>query len=262
MGDLDTGHTGSRRLWLCAAIGALLLHVGGAAFALTQLRGDEGDGGLGADAVEISLDMGSPKVPDDDLPAGEDSEAQQASPPLPDQVAQKVETELPKDIPTETPDPDRIVTTSDPKKPKDEEEKVAAVQSQASPEAAESAATSRKSLDDQAPEAEKAKAPNIGIGKDRDRLTASWGKKISAYFELHKKFPEGKTKAAKVKVALVLNRLGHVLSVDVAESSGDSSFDEAAIAMVRRSDPVPKPPASLTDDQFAFNLDVNFKAPK
>jgi hypothetical protein len=32
--------------------------------------------------------------------------------------------------------------------------------------------------------------------------------------------------------------------------------------MVRRSDPVPIPPAELKDDQFAFSLPVNFKKPK
>jgi hypothetical protein len=32
--------------------------------------------------------------------------------------------------------------------------------------------------------------------------------------------------------------------------------------MIRRSDPVPPPPAALTDDQFNFSLDVKFKKPK
>jgi len=59
-------------------------------------------------------------------------------------------------------------------------------------------------------------------------LTAKWGKKISAYFELHKKYPENKSKDTKVKVSLVLNRRGNVLSVDVMESSGDPVFDDAA----------------------------------
>jgi len=32
-----------------------------------------------------------------------------------------------------------------------------------------------------------------------------------------------------------------VVSVNVAESSGDAAYDEAAISMIRRSDPVPRP---------------------
>ena len=61
---------------------------------------------------------------------------------------------------------------------------------------------------------------------------------------------------------LVLNRLGHVMSLAVAESSGDPLFDEAALDMIRRSDPVPRPPAALTDDTFSRSLEVEFKARK
>jgi periplasmic protein TonB len=63
-------------------------------------------------------------------------------------------------------------------------------------------------------------------------------------------------------VSLVINRLGHVVSAGVAESSGDPLFDEAALDMVRRSDPVPRPPMDLTDDTFSRTLPVEFKARK
>ena len=46
------------------------------------------------------------------------------------------------------------------------------------------------------------------------------------------------------------------------ESSGDPAFDEAAISMIRRSDPVPRPPAELTDDTFSYSLNVNFNEKK
>jgi protein TonB len=113
-----------------------------------------------------------------------------------------------------------------------------------------------------AKESEKSTVVNQGLGKDKQRLTADWGRKISAYFELHKKYPADRKKATTVKVSLVLNRRGNVVSVGVRESSGDTAFDEAAISMIHRSDPVPLPPAGLTDDQFSFSLDVNFKKPK
>ena len=110
---------------------------------------------------------------------------------------------------------------------------------------------------------DRAKATNRGIGKDKGKLTADWGKQISAYFELHKRYPDVKKKKnATVKVHLVLNRLGNVVQLDIAESSGDPAFDEAAIAMIRRSDPVPRPPAGLTDDTVSFSLNVNFNEKK
>jgi TonB family protein len=263
MSDPDIDQKPSRRLWILAALAALALHLGGAALAIAHLRTDDGYDGLGANGAEFAVEMASPKVPDDDMPPGpQDTEQLQASQEVPTQQAEVKETDLPKDQVNEAEDPDRIVTTNDAKKPQEEDAKVAAVQTQASEYSPAQEATSRQSLDEKAPEAERTKAPNIGIGKDRQRLTADWGRRISAYFELHKRYPDKKNKAATVKVSLVLNRRGNVVSVDVAESSGDTAYDEAAVSMIRRSDPVPTPPAGLTDDQFRFSLDVNFKKPK
>jgi len=256
MSDLDTGYQISRKMWVCAAIGVLLLHVGGAAFALTQFRGDDEGGGLGS-AAEYAVEMASPKVDDDDKPPGDDTDAQQASPPLPDQVAEKVETDLPKDTPAEAEDPDRVVTTNDSKKPVEQQDKVATVQTQASPEAAPQVETSKKSLEN-APEADRAKSPSVGTGKDKEQLTENWERKIIGYFKLHQRYPAGKTSGANVKVLVVLNRRGNVLSVEVVESSGDTVYDEAAVSMVHRSDPFPAPPAKLTDEQFSYILPVNF----
>jgi protein TonB len=262
MSDLDIEQKPSRRLWMLAALAAVALHLGGAALAVAHLRTNDGDDGLGANGAEFAVELASPQVPDDDLPPGPDVDAMQASQEVPNQTAEVKETDLPKDRPTEAEDPDRVVTPNDSKKPKEDDPKVAALQTEASEYSPAQVASSKKTLDENAPDSANAKAPNIGIGKDREKLTADWGRKISAYFELHKRYPENKNKATTVKISLVLNRLGNVLSVDVAESSGDTAFDEAAVSMIRRSDPVPRPPANLTDDQFNFKLDVKFKKPK
>jgi protein TonB len=249
----------SRWLWGLAGLAALALHLGGVALAVAHLQGTDDADGLGANGVEIAFEMASPKVTDDQLPPGPDSDASMASPQLAEQKAEVKETELPKDKPIEDETPDRIVTENESQKPKEDDPKIAAVQTQASTESIAQEATSRQSLDEKAPEAEKAKAPNLGIGKDRQRLSADWGRQISAYFELHKRYPKVKrNRTATVKLSLVLNRLGKVIEVDVLESSGDPAYDEAAISMVRRSDPVPRPPAGLTQDTFSYTLPVNF----
>ena len=261
MSDLDIEQKPSRRLWIFAVLAALALHLGGAALAVTQLRTGDGDDGLGAAGAAYAVELASPKVPDDNLPPGPDADASQAQPQLAEQKAEVEETELPKDKPTEAEDPDRIVTPNS-RKPTEDDPKVAAVETQASDYSPAQEARSRQTLDEKAPEAETARAPIAGIGKDRLKLTADWGRKISAYFDLHKRYPADRSKSAKVKVNLVLNRRGNVVSVEVAESSGDPVFDAAAVSMIRRSDPVPPPPAGLTEDQFGFNLDVNFNKPK
>jgi TonB family protein len=262
MSDLETEPKPSKRLWASAAIVALALHLGGAALAVAHLHTDEDDGTLGATAYEIGL-FSSPHVEQNDLPPGPDTDASAASPQLNEQKAEVKQTDLPKDKPQEAEDPDRIVTQNESNKPKEDDPKIAAVATAASTESVAQEATSRQTLDENAPEAEKAKAPNLGIGKDKGKLSADWGRQISAYFELHKRYPKvKKNKNATVKVSLTLNRLGNVVQVGVLESSGDAAFDEAAIAMIRRSDPVPRPPAELTDDTFSYTLNVNFNEKK
>lgn len=262
MDNLDARYPGSRRLWGFAAVAALLLHLVGAAVAFANLRTDLDDGGLGANADAIAVELASPVVDDDQLPPGPDTDPSQASQQVAEQKAETRDAELPKERPNEAEEPDRIVTQSNSEKP--EEPKVAAVETQAAIEQPAEQPTSRKTLEDHAPEAETAKAPIVGIGKDRQKLTADWGKKISAYLKLHKRFPDGKNKrkSGTVRVFIVLTRLGHVTSVSVVDSSGDAAFDEAALSMVRRSDPVPRPPAALTDDEFKFTLPVDFSEPK
>jgi periplasmic protein TonB len=262
MSDLDGEQRPSRRLWIAAAVVAVALHLGGAALALAHLNSDDDSEGLGANGAEFAVEMESPKLPDDSLPPGPDSDAAEASP---DQVAQKADpkpTDLPQDKPMETDNPDQIVSPDKNDKPKEDDPKVATVQTEASQAQDASEATARQQLDDAEHESDKMKAPNQGIGKDRLRLTADWGRKISAYFKLHQRYPKDKDKAATVKVAVVINRRGNVVSANVLESSGDTAYDEAALSMIHHSDPVPLPPAELTDDVFSFTLPVKFDKPK
>lgn len=259
MSESDTEPKASRRLWVFAALAALVLHLGGAALAVAHLQTGDLDDSLGASAIEIGLEMTSPHVEETDLPPGPDTDASVASPAIAEQQAVVKETDVPKDIPTETENPDRVVTPNDSKKPKEDHPKIAAVQTSASTESLAAEASARQTLDDSAPESDVAKASNLGIGKDRQKLAADWGRQISAYFELHKRYPKVvKNKSTTVKVSLVLDRLGRLVNVAVAESSGDPLFDEAALSMIRRSDPVPKPPAELTDDQFSYSLNIKF----
>ena len=260
--DPDFDLRTSKRLWVIAAVTAVGLHLGGAALALTNLRGDDGDEGLGAAGAEYAVELASPDVPDDAAPPGAPADEQQAVQEMAQQKAEVKDTDLPQAKPMEADDPDRIVTEDTAKKQKEGEVKVAKVETNAQEAQQASEAAAPTKLED-ARQSETTKAPNPGIGKDKLALTAKWGKKISAYLDLHKKFPENvKAKEGKVKLALVLNRLGKVLSVAVMETSGDAAFDDAAVSMVHRSDPVPAPPAGLTEDQFSFTLPVTFNKPK
>jgi TonB family protein len=50
-----------------------------------------------------------------------------------------------------------------------------------------------------------------------------------------------------------------VLSSSIVRGSGDPSFDQAALDMLKRSDPVPSPPPLVADEGLSFTLPVIFR---
>jgi TonB family protein len=259
MAGLDTEQRPSRRLWILAAVGAVALHVGGGALAVVHLRSDDLDDSLGAPAIEIGLEMTSPRLEATDLPPGPDTDASVASPALAEQKAELKETELPKDVPTETEEPDRVVTPNDSNKPKENDTKIATVQTSASTESVAAEATATPSSES-IPQGERSVAPAQGSGDSARRMRATWQKELVAHLDKHKRYPaERSQKSAEIVVSFALDRMGHVLSAEIVKGSGDTAFDEAALAMVRRSDPVPPPPPLVADEGLSFTLPVIFR---
>jgi TonB family protein len=259
MPEVDTERKPSRPLWIFAGLSAIALHVGGAALAIAHLRTVEPDDSLGAPAIEIGLEMMSPQAEPTDLPPGPDSDASVASPALAEQKAEPKEAELPKDTPSETDDPDRVVTPNESNKPREEESKTAAVQTSASTESAAAEATATPSSE-AIRKGPRAVAPAQGTGESARRVRVTWQKELVAHLDRHKRYPsERSQKSAEILVSFALDRMGHVLSTTIVKGSGDAAFDQAALAMVRRSDPVPPPPPLVADEGLNFTLPVIFK---
>jgi len=249
----------SRRLWIFAAVTALALHIGGAALAIAHLQTEEADDALGASAIEIGLELASVRREVTDLPPGPDTDASTASPQLAEQKAEVKETELPQDKPTEPEEADRVVTETESKKPKEDDPKIAAVQTQASTESVASEATATPSSD-AIPEGQRSVAPAIGTGETARRVRATWQKELIAHLDKHKRYPADRSqKSAEIQIRFTLDRTGRVLATNIEKSSGDTAFDEAALAMVRRSDPVPAPPPLIADEGLSFTLPVIFR---
>jgi TonB family protein len=258
MPELDNEQRPFSRLWIFAGLAALALHVGGAALAFARLEADDLDEAVGAPAIEIGLEMTSPHLEPSDLPAGPDTEASVASPAMAEQKAEVKETELPKDVPTETENPDRAVTPNDNSKPKEDDAKMAAVQTQASTESEAAEATATPSSEN-IPQAARSVAPVQGTGESTQRLRVTWQKELMAHLDKHKRYPAGSQRSAEIVVSFALDRKGHVLSASIVKGSGDPAFDEAALAMVRKSDPVPPPPPVIADEGLSFTLPVIFR---
>jgi TonB family protein len=91
-------------------------------------------------------------------------------------------------------------------------------------------------------------------------VRATWQKELMAHLDRHKRYPvERVAKGAEIVVGFVLDRMGHVLSASIVKGSGDAAFDEAALSMIHRSDPVPQPPPLVADEGLNFTLPVIFK---
>lgn len=244
MSDFVTEQKAPIRLWMFGAIAALLLHVGGAALAITHLETDEPQSSIGETGIEVGYELAAVDREQTDLPPGPDTDASMASPQLADQKAEVKETDLPQDKPTEAEEADRQVTENESKKPREDDPKIAAVQTQASPDSVAAEAT--------ATPASKEKAR---------RERAKWQTELFAHLDRHKRYPvELKQKTVEISVRFTLDRFGHVLATSIEKSSGDKAFDAAALDMVRRSDPVPVPPPLIADEGLSFTLPVIFRA--
>ncbi len=258
MFDFDAEQGPSQRLWLFAGVSALVLHIGGAALAVTYLRDAELEDSFGAPAIEIALEMGSPHLQPTNLSPGPDKDAAEASAAQAEQKADLRPSDLPNEQPAETDQPDRVVAPDSVNKPQEEDSRVAKVASTASVESIAAEATAMPSSES-VPEATRAIAPAQGAGSSALRQRASWQKELVAYLDRHKRYPAGRSqRSAEIVVGFVLDRRGHVLSTSVVKGSGDAAFDDAALSMVKRSDPVPPPP-EIADEGLNFTLPVIFK---
>jgi periplasmic protein TonB len=109
-------------------------------------------------------------------------------------------------------------------------------------------------------EAPRSVAPVQGTGESAQRVRATWQKELAAHLDKYKRYPSNRSmQAAEITVSFELDRSGHVLSASILHGSGDASFDEAALAMMRRADPVPPPPPLIADEGLSFSLPVIFR---
>ncbi|WP_166652541.1 energy transducer TonB family protein [Enterovirga rhinocerotis] len=66
--------------------------------------------------------------------------------------------------------------------------------------------------------------------------------------------PEGR-----VVIRITIDREGRIVHLAVAQSSGIAAFDEAALRMVRRAEPLPRPPPDIASPTPRLLLPVEFR---
>ena len=103
----------------------------------------------------------------------------------------------------------------------------------------------------------------MGAGDSASALRATWQKELTAHFNKYKRYPADRAmQDAEMLVSFALDRIGHVVSANVVKGSGDAAFDDAALAMLRKSDPVPTPPPRVADEGLNFTMPVIFHVKK
>jgi periplasmic protein TonB len=245
-------------IWPLAVLGAVLIHAGWAGVAYEYLQTDDDSPDLGTSAIDVSLETEAPIRDPADLPPGPDSVHLDPSQEVMEQKTEAEQTELPKATPTETDDPDRVVAPEETKKPQDETPRTPTVQ--APPQEAQPASepTAMPSPEN-AKEGPRATAPDVGIGESLRLQSATWQKELGVHLKKHLRYPENRPpQDVVVTLRVVFDRTGHVVSAEIAKSSGDAVFDDAALAMLRRADPVPAPPPVVADHGLSFAMPVLF----
>jgi TonB family protein len=245
-------------VWQAAAAAAVGLHLIAAGGAFYYLSRDDLDPELGAPAIEIGVELEAPRGETSELPPGPDSDAAAAAPDSQASAAKEIPANLPKDQPVDTAEPDRQAAPDTRANPSKETEAASAASTAAAPSVASAATATPK-----APtlrDATRSVAPAVGVGNSQARIRASWEKELVAHINRFKRYPQGGGgESAQVVVNLQLDETGRVASASVLRSSGRPVFDAAAIEMVRRADPVPRPPPAAAQAGLHFALPVIFR---
>lgn len=245
------------RIWMLAAVTVIVVHLASFAAAMVFLRGELDDDATGAPAIEISLAPNTPRMEDTpDEPPGPLADQAAAAAPSAASSEAKV-TDEPKVSRTDAEDSE-FARSEKPDKPVEESHTPQAQPVVSSESAASEATAPPKS--EAAQQAEKPVAPAPGADAASRAVILTWQKALMAHLNRAKRYPAGARRSAEVAVAFTLDRRGHVVAYNVKRSSGHPVFDDAALAMMKKADPVPPPPPALADEGLSFEVPVVFRA--
>jgi periplasmic protein TonB len=88
---------------------------------------------------------------------------------------------------------------------------------------------------------------------------ASWQRLLIAQLERHKRYPpQARGKLGEAKLAFSIDRQGRVVASRIVQSSGSDALDAEALALVKRAQPLPPPPAGLPDNQLSFVVPIRY----
>src|SRR6266536_738758 len=105
-------------------------------------------------------------------------------------------------------------------------------------------------------------APAPGrVSRPSPAAIASWQRLLVAQLERNKRYPpEAGGVQGVTRLAFRLDRRGRVVMSRIAQSSGSAALDQETLALIRRAQPFPAPPADIADDQLSFMVPIHYAA--
>jgi protein TonB len=90
----------------------------------------------------------------------------------------------------------------------------------------------------------------------------SWRSRIATHLQRHKRYPgdaHARHEQGTARVNFTVSRSGRIVAASVTKGSGSSALDTESLAMLRRAEPLPVPPADIAGQEFSFSLPVKFR---
>ena len=200
----------------------------------------------GAMVIELAPMAASPTETPSDLAPGAEQVASEARPML------KPEEKQPDEVPDLPPasNPDAVV-----ERPAQAETEVAP-----QPQAAAPVTTAPAAVSEQ--KAPTATAPAQGRPDAKDSgAVVTWRTQLLASIERNKRYPEAarsRHEQGVTQVSFTLDRRGFVVAARLTQSSGAPALDGEALALLKRAQPFPAPPAALPGDVVLVRLPIRF----
>jgi protein TonB len=248
----------NNRLWGLATLCAIFLHVGGAATAFLTLRGDIDEEASSAPAIEISLEpVAAREIEHLDHPPGPVTDESAAA--APSVASAETKENIEEKIARAEAEDAELSRDAKPEKPVEDQKSRQAQQVVSNESAASEATAPPKSEAEKL--ADRPAAPVQGADAAANAVKLTWQKALMAHLNRAKRYPAGGgRRAAEASVHFTLDRRGHILAYSIKRSSGLPVFDEAALTMMKKADPVPAPPPVIADESLSFEVPVQFRA--
>lgn len=115
---------------------------------------------------------------------------------------------------------------------------------------------------DAAPVADRSVAPEQGNERDAARRLEAWHRAVFGHILAFKTYPEAsrhRSSAGEVLLHFSVGRDGAVQVAQLQRSSGDTVLDRAALDVLRRASPLPRPPAGLREDALELLLPLKYR---